>query len=170
VRAGEVRCGVPVARVREVVRLVRLCRVPEARSPFRGLLSLRGEVVTVMDLASLDAVANSGGRPLTAQETTGASTGSIKPHRVESVVVLRGGKDPLGLEVDGVEEIREFPAVDPSEGPGAPGSPRNRGGLWSGAVRDGNREIGVLDAERVIATAEALASERAEPLEVKDRG
>lgn len=167
VRAGDYRCGFPVGTVREVVKRGKVTRIPEAKPPFRGLLSLRGEVVTVLDLAVLAARAGGGGAK---QETTGSTTGGIRPQRVEAVVILRGGKDPLGLEVDGVEEIRDLPPAP--EGPAAPGSPRAREGIWAGAAQDGPTEVGVLDAERVFAAADALAAASAEPAveEVPNRG
>ena len=162
VRAGDLRCGIPVESLREVVLLGRVSRVPEAKAPFCGLMSLRGEVVTVLDLAALQATVSStaarrGG------ETTGVTTGSFRPQRLESVVVLRGGRDPLGLQVDGVEEIRELPLAAPAEGPAAPGA-WSAGGLWSGVVVDGKGEIGVLSAEAVLDAAEALAGESVEPV------
>jgi len=167
VRAGDYRCGIPVDRLREVVKRGKVTRIPEAKAPFRGLLCLRGEVVTVLDLAALVATA---GRGASAQETTGTTTGGIRPQRVESVVILRGGRDALGLEVDGVEEIRELPPCE--GGPAAPGSPRARGGIWAGAVQDGATEVGVLDPDRLFASAEALAGAVQEPVveEVPNRG
>ena len=53
VRSSDVRAGIPVSRVREVVPLRRLARIPDGRPPFRGLLSMRGEIVTVLDRGEL---------------------------------------------------------------------------------------------------------------------
>jgi len=184
VRAGEFRAGIPVGRVREVVRLRRLARFPGGRSPFRGLLSLRGEIVTVVDLPALQAaaLASAAGPGPSRHETTGVTTGTIRPTRIDSVVVLRGGRDALGLEVDGVEDIRNYapgaaeaPAA-PEPAPGAPESTASAapapGRMWAGIVRDGRGEVGVLDADAVFEIVEALAKESEEPeaLEVGDSG
>ncbi len=176
VRSGDLRIGIPVGRVREVLRLRRLARVPDARPPFLGLMSLRGEIVTVLDFAVLRASAAAPGTPALT-DTTGVTTGAIRPTRIDSVIVLRGGTDPLGIEVDGVEDIRDFtprggvpplPAAPESKGPGAP-SP---GRMWAGVVRDERGEIGVLDADAVFEIAESLAraGEESVALEVGESG
>lgn len=165
-----------------MLRLRHLSRVPDAKPPFIGILSLRGEIVTVLDFVGLRALALQAGAP-SRNETTGVTTGAIRPTRIDSVVVLRGGGDPLGIEVDGVEDIRDFtprtgiavpadaPAAPPaseSKGPGAP--PPGR--MWAGVVRDERGEIGVLDTDVVFELAEALAkvTEEPETLEVGESG
>lgn len=186
VRAGDFRAGIPVGRVREVLRLKRLARFPGGAAPFRGLLSLRGEIVTVVELTALQAAAlaaASGAGPAR-HETTGVTTGSIRPNRIDSVVVLRGGHDSLGLEVDGVEDIRNFAprAGDPPPPPAAPSSPAAPessapgapapGRMWAGVVKDERGEIGVLDADAVFEIVGAMAAQSQEPeaLEVGDSG
>jgi chemotaxis signal transduction protein len=159
VRSSDVRAGIPVSRVREVVPLRRLARIPDGKPPFRGLLSMRGEIVTVLDLGELRRAAEAGTGPERFDTTAGVTTGSIRPNRMDSVVVLRGGRDPLGLEVDGVEDIRDFPPM-PATGPDAGGG---AGRLWAGMVRDDRGEVGVLDADGVFAIMERLAGEQQEP-------
>jgi chemotaxis signal transduction protein len=176
VRAGDFRAGIPVKWVRETVRLRRLARVPDARPPCRGLLSLRGEIVTVLELAGIPELIRRGGRPALT-DTTGVTTGAIRPTRIESVVVLRGGKDPLGLEVDGIEDIRDF-AARPGEqqiagiAESTPSTAPAPGRMWAGVVRDERGEIGVLDPEAVFEVAATLAEAASEPeaLEVGDGG
>jgi chemotaxis signal transduction protein len=182
IRTGEFRAGIPVGRVREVVRLRKLSRVPDEKAPFRGLLSLRGEIVTVVDLAGLHALSRTAGAPAARQETTGVTTGAIRPTRIDSVVVLRGGHDSLGLEVDGVEDIRDFASKpegrDPAPPPPPPASESTGmqapapGRMWAGIVKDERGEIGILDAEFVFELVEALAKQTEEPqaLEVGDSG
>jgi chemotaxis signal transduction protein len=175
-----------VGRVREVLRLRRLARFPGGTAPFRGLLSLRGEIVTVVELTGVQAaaVAAASGAGPARHETTGVTTGSIRPNRIDSVVVLRGGHDALGLEVDGVEDIRNFapgagvpptppPAPSPPAAPesSAPGAPAP-GRMWAGIVKDERGEIGVLDADAVFEIVGAMAAQAEEPeaLEVGDSG
>jgi chemotaxis signal transduction protein len=182
-----------VGRVREVVRLRRLARIPDGKPPFRGLLSVRGDIVTVLDLAGLqERAAGRSGEPL--DDTTGPTTGRIRPTKIDSVIVLRGAPDALGLEVDGVEDIHDFrpregespaaPAEAAPEGRAArpePSPPTESTGpaespeptsLWAGTVRGPRGDVGVLDVDAVIRMAEALAGsgEDAPVLEVGDRG
>ena len=43
-------CGIEVRKVQEVIRYQDLTRVPLAGSVLRGLMNLRGQIVTVLDL------------------------------------------------------------------------------------------------------------------------
>jgi purine-binding chemotaxis protein CheW len=49
-RAGSLLFGVEVARVQEVLRSLRIVRVPLAPPAVRGLINLRGQIITVLDL------------------------------------------------------------------------------------------------------------------------
>ena len=177
-RAGEIRCGIPLGRVREVVRSRKVARVPEARAPIRGLLNVRGDMVTVVELAGLQELLTTGGKAGPARSpTTGVTTGSIRPGRVEAVVVLRTGGDPIGLEVDGVEDIRDFAgqAAPVPEGGGSTGRLNSTTGtytqrIWAGIVTDDRGEIGVLDPGLALEAVHALAepTEVPAPLEVDD--
>lgn len=50
-RAGSLLFGVEVARVQEVLRSLRIVRVPLAPPAIRGLINLRGQIITVIDLS-----------------------------------------------------------------------------------------------------------------------
>ena len=49
-RIGTISLGVEVRRVQEVIRAQRLTRVPGGPQAVRGLLNLRGQIVTALDL------------------------------------------------------------------------------------------------------------------------
>jgi chemotaxis signal transduction protein len=59
-RAGTKRFTVPVAAVREVVTAPGVIRIPGAASPIRGVVNVRGGLVTVVSGAALLAEAESG--------------------------------------------------------------------------------------------------------------
>jgi len=165
--------------VREVLIRRRITRVPDAAFPVLGLLSLRGEVVTVFDLAGLQATVDQLAAEEEGMETTGVTTGAIRPSRVEAVVVLRGGRDSIGLVVDGVEDIRDFSAsareaegeaareAGPAGGGGAPAPPApvtgplslapDPGRLWAGSVEDERGALGVLDVDAAFECAMEVA-------------
>ncbi|MGF7147309.1 purine-binding chemotaxis protein CheW [Sphingomonas zeicaulis] len=85
IRAAGQTLALPASSVREVTRLPRLTRVPQAPPALMGLASLRGDVVPVISLSSL----------------LGKAPGT--PTRV--VVIERD--DPIGLAVDAVEKVGE---------------------------------------------------------------
>lgn len=84
--------AVPVERVREIVRLRSITPVPRVPTAVRGVISLRGEIVQVIDLRRRLGLA--------AAEPTGR----------QRIVVLHGEDGQLsGLLVDRVSEVLRVP-------------------------------------------------------------
>jgi chemotaxis signal transduction protein len=90
VRLGEAEFGVPVTRVREVVRAPAATPVPFTTPAVRGIASVRGEIVPVLDLAArvLGAPAPGAARLVVVSDAAGAPVGLL----VDRVVGLA---DPL---------------------------------------------------------------------------
>ena len=86
VRVGDREYGIPVAQVREVVRADVLARVPGASPMVRGVINVRGTVVTVLELSVL----------LRARRAV----------TVPSVVLLEHGSRVIGVAVDAVRDVR----------------------------------------------------------------
>lgn len=86
VRAGDREYGIPVGQVREVVRGEHITRVPGASPVVRGIVNVRGAVVTVLELSVL----------------LGAERGVT----ASSIVLLEHGSRLIGLAVDAVRDVR----------------------------------------------------------------
>jgi len=86
VTAGDQAYGIPVEQTREVVRGERVTRVPGAPESVRGIVNVRGAVVTVLELSVL----------------LGRRRGVTAP----SVVLLEHGSRLIGLAVDAVRDVR----------------------------------------------------------------
>src|SRR5262245_7451643 len=86
------RFGVEVQKVQEVVPYQEMTRVPLAPPTVRGLLNLRGQIVTGIDLR----------RRLDLPERP--------PGSLPMNVVLRGEEAPVSLLVDEIGEVLEVPA------------------------------------------------------------
>ncbi|QJR35324.1 chemotaxis protein CheW [Gemmatimonas groenlandica] len=82
--------GIPVEQVREVIRSAALRRVPGSPPVLRGIVNVRGGIVTVLDLQAL----LSGERAVTAG----------------SVVLLEYGSRLIGLAVHAVHDVRVLDA------------------------------------------------------------
>jgi purine-binding chemotaxis protein CheW len=97
-RLGTQRYGLLLSAVREVAPPGEMSCVPRAPGTVRGVMNLRGRVVTVIDLAELlerDTAANASGST--------AAQGKV--------VLLDRGRRDLGLlvsEVDGILELEEL--------------------------------------------------------------
>ena len=90
--------GIPVGLTREVVRNLRITRVPGATSETIGIVNLRGAVVTVLDLAAM----LHGGRAVPDP----------------SIVLIENGDRLVGFAVDKVRDVR---AVETASNPSADG-------------------------------------------------
>ena len=119
--------AVPVERVREIVRLRELTRIPRVPVWLLGVVALRGEVVEVVDLRSR------------------LGLGESTPNRTHRIIVLHGDADRVtGLLVDSVSEVFRVQDSDvmPSQG------------VDTTAVSEvcprGNEFISILDIERAV--------------------
>jgi chemotaxis signal transduction protein len=130
------RCfGLDVRMVGEVVAFETMTRVPNARPAIRGIFSLRGEPVVVLDLIALLELGD--------RNQPGGKIG----------LVLRTGELTAAVEVDRVESI-----IPPGRGELAP---RSRGehraviGLLDDR-RAAGRIVTVLDSELLLERLQAL--------------
>jgi purine-binding chemotaxis protein CheW len=88
--------ALPIERVREIVRLRPITPIPRVPDPVRGVISLRGEIVQVLDLRRRL------GLPPAERDAA---------HRRHRIVVLHGEDGQLaGLLVDRVSEVLRTPA------------------------------------------------------------
>ena len=120
--------ALPVERVREIVRLRPITQMPRVPASVRGVLSLRGEIVQVIDLRLRL------GLPASRDEN---------PRR--RIVVLNGEDGQMtGLLVDRVSEVLRLREEDlrPPTGRDA--------GTVSALAPQGNRFVSVFDVDRVL--------------------
>jgi len=93
--------AVPVARVREIVRMRPVTPVPRTPEDVRGVISLRGEMIELIDLR----------RRL--------GLGSVEPSRRTRIIVTKTEDDEVvGLLVDAVREVLRVSndAIQPATG------------------------------------------------------
>jgi purine-binding chemotaxis protein CheW len=133
-RAAGIACACDLACVREIVRGRPLARIPGAPAWVRGIMNLRGMLVTVVDLSV----------------RLGAS--GAPPPRVVVVVESAGKRFGIGVEsVQGVADAGEssFEAVD---------APRSSGGVVGALAHLGEADGGTAQWCEVEAIArESLA-------------
>lgn len=129
-RVEKERYALPLAAVREVVvPPERFSRVPRAPLAVRGVMNLRGRVVTVVELRALLGLADGGQAP-------------------QRVVLLDRGRRDLGLlvtEVDGIEPLERVGAAPGRTEPAV-----------KGVARVGGRAVTVLDPEGLDAAVVSL--------------
>ncbi|MGB6361748.1 MAG: chemotaxis protein CheW, partial [Thermoanaerobaculia bacterium] len=113
-RLGESSFGLPVADIREVMRVGAITRVPQAPFAVRGVTDLRGRVIPIVDLGArfdLD--------PVEVDEQS-------------RIVVLDAEGRLIGLLVDAVDRVgRILPSQKEDPDPGADGQPAAVVALYS---------------------------------------
>ncbi len=96
---GQEAYGIPVLKVREIIRLCELTAVPEMPSYVKGVLNLRGKIIPVADLRLKFRLGS-------------ASDGENTCIVVVEIALPDSRTTPMGLIVDAVEEVV---SISPSE-------------------------------------------------------
>jgi purine-binding chemotaxis protein CheW len=130
---GQLYLGVDVLQVQEVLRPQRMTAVPLAEATVRGLMNLRGQIVTAFNL----------------RQRLG-----LPDHESEQPamnVVIRTLDGPISLQVDEIGDVLELDQAQFEPTPETlQGTPRE---LIRGAYKLDGRLLMILDTERALSTA-----------------
>lgn len=129
-RLGGLHLGVDVTKVQEVIRRQEATRVPLVSPVIHGLMNLRGEIVTTIDL----------------RYRMGLGTFAADAHPMN--VVIRTADGPVSLvvdEIDDVVDVREIPFEPPP-----PTLDDVRRELVTGVYKLDHTLLLVLDLDRVL--------------------
>ena len=122
--------GIDLLKIQEINKLLALTPVPGAPSYVRGILNLRGRIVTVIDL----------GYKLGLPETHLNAEGRN--------IIVRSGGEHIGLLVERISEVIRI-NIDDVEAP-----PSNMNGIqddfFHGVIKNTDLLIGILDMEKVL--------------------
>lgn len=119
--------ALPVERVREIVRLRRITPMPRVPSDILGVISLRGEVVQVLDLRMK------------------LNLECSEPTRLSRIIVLHGDDEKVtGVLVDAVREVLRM-----SEDAIRPASSGEGDSVFELCVR-GEEFISIIEVDRVL--------------------
>jgi purine-binding chemotaxis protein CheW len=119
--------ALPIERVREIVRLRPITPMPRVPALVLGVISLRGEVVQVLEL----------------RQRLGSD--SVTPAPGARIVVMHGDGGPVvGLLVDAVTEVLRVPEDELYDAPG------DAADCVRAICRRGTRFVSVLDPDLVV--------------------
>ena len=128
---GEALCGMDILNVQEINKLMDMTKVPQAPEYVTGILNLRGQIVTVIDLGKK--------LGLTSTELNDAARN----------IIVNSGSEYIGLLVSSISDVVAA-QWDKVEDP-----PANIGGVqgafFKGVFKTKDRLIGILDVNRVLA-------------------
>jgi purine-binding chemotaxis protein CheW len=128
--------GIPIGRVREVLRVGDITRVPEAPPHIRGVTSVRGRILPIVEL-----------------RTRLGLPGLGEPGTRARIVVVEAHGRVLGLLVDAVNQVVNVPADSVLDPPGEVLSAQTD--YVTGIGRLDARLIILLDLDRALLLAEA---------------
>jgi purine-binding chemotaxis protein CheW len=127
---GEALCGMDILKIQEINKLMEMTSVPQAPDHVMGILNLRGQIVTVIDLG----------------KRLGLAT--LEIDEVSRNIIVNSRGEHIGLLVSKIGDVVEasWEKVEPP--------PANIGGVqgafFQGVFKTENRLIGILDVEKVL--------------------
>ena len=127
---GDLYLGIEVTRVQEVIRDQAVTRVPLTSSVIGGLMNLRGEIVTTIDLRR--------------RLGLGSRDADVAPMHV----VIRRDDGTVSLVVDEIGDVIEVD--DGAFEPGPATLPAPARDLFAGVYKLEDRLLLILDADRVL--------------------
>ncbi len=134
---GEEDYGIPVLQVLEIVKIDTLINLPHSRDYFIGLMDIRGTVIPIINL----------------KRKLGIHIDSTDDKSDRAIMIHAGGKR-IGLAVDKVSHVHDFPPDSIDSGPTTIRSASNRFITGVGKIKD--QFIILLNLENLF-TAEELA-------------
>ncbi len=127
---GDALCGMDILKVQEINKLMQMTKVPQAPDYVLGILNLRGQIVTIIDL----------GKKLGLGET------DISQDPRNIIVNSAGGH--VGLLV---RKISDVVSADMEKREAAPANMSGiQGDYFTGVFKTDSNLIGILDVERVL--------------------
>ena len=136
---GDLYCGIDVMRVQEVLRFQPITRVPLASSVIEGLINLRGQIVTAIDLRRKLGLA------------------PVAAGHCPMNIVVRSQDGPVSLLVD---EIGDVLIVDPQCWEKVPATlTREHAELLEGVYKLDSRLLLLINTERILSEASSTLAE-----------
>ncbi len=127
---GDALCGMDILKVQEINKLMQMTKVPQAPEYVLGILNLRGQIVTILDL----------GRKLGLGET------DISQDPRNIIVNSAGGH--VGLLV---RQISDVVTADMQKKERAPANMRGiQGEYFTGVYKTSDNLIGILNVDKVL--------------------
>ncbi len=132
---GEALCGMDILRIQEINKLLEMTSVPQAPDYVKGILNLRGQIVTVIDLSK-----KLGLPPRELNDET-------------RNIIVNSEDEYIGLVVDRISDVvdADLNEVEPP--------PANIGGIqgkfFEGVFKTETNLIGILNAEEVLKSNES---------------
>lgn len=128
---GEALCGMDILKVQEINKLMEMTKVPQAPKYVTGILNLRGQIVTVIDLGKK--------MGLTGTDLTDSTRN----------IIVNSENEYIGLLVSRISDVVEAKWEKVEQPPANIGG--LQGGFFKGVFKTKDRLIGILDVNKILA-------------------
>lgn len=123
-------CGMDILKIQEINKLIQMTTVPKAPDYVLGILNLRGQIVTIIDL----------GKKL--------GLGTTKMDNDPRNIIVNSSGGDIGLLVS---KISDVVSVDIERIESAPANMSGiQGDYFTGVYKTSNNLIGILDVDKVL--------------------
>ncbi len=127
---GDALCGMDILKIQEINKVMQMTRVPQAPSYVMGILNLRGQIVTIIDL----------GKKL--------GLGKSDTSRAPRNIIVNSSSGHVGLLVESISDVI---TADMSKTEPAPANMSGiQGEFFTGVCKTDKLLIGILDIEKVL--------------------
>jgi purine-binding chemotaxis protein CheW len=127
---GDALCGMDILKVQEINKLMEMTKVPQAPDYMVGILNLRGQIVTIIDL----------GQKL--------GLGNVTISNESRNIIINAPGEHVGLLVT---KISDVVMADPDKIEPAPANMSGiQGSFFTGVYKTENKLIGILDIKEVL--------------------
>lgn len=127
---GRALCGMDILKVQEINKLMEMTKVPQAPDYMVGILNLRGQIVTIIDL----------GQKL--------GLGSIDVTNESRNIIVNTPGEHVGLLVSRISDVV---MADPDKIEPAPANMNGiQGAFFTGVYKTENKLIGILNIKEVL--------------------
>lgn len=127
---GEMCCGIEIHHVQEINKLFEITPVPNAPNYVTGVLNLRGEIITIIDLAKK------------------LEIDSLSISESNRNIIVRSGDEYIALFVERVGDVVQGNQDDIEPPPANAGNAQRK--FFKGVLKKNSLLIGILDIEEVI--------------------
>jgi purine-binding chemotaxis protein CheW len=134
---GRESYGIPVLKVREIIRICPITRVANMPPQVRGVINLRGKVIPVVDLRTRFGLPSGPDHDRTCIVVT------------QVAATVGNGSRLYGVIVDGVEEVAHFSAADIQPTPDFGGAIDTR--FITGMAKSGDSVKSLIDLDAIAA-------------------
>ena len=133
-QVGEALCGMEIRQIQEINKLTQMTRVPQAPADVLGILNLRGQIVTVIDLAHR------------------LGLGATEPTPQARIIIVNTAGGKVGILVSRISDVV---AVDLLHKEASPANMRGiQGRFFNGVCKRENGLVGLINIERVLSHEE----------------